>query len=320
MINLKPILAAARQAADLTRRVQQLHLANSNKGENDPVTIADYGSQAIILRAIAAAYPDDAVMAEEQGEQFLSLVGDEQRAAVVQLVGDVLGEPISEAQLVAWLDHGHGRDAARVWVIDPIDGTKGFIAGRRYSIAIGALEGGMPSAGVLASPGYPTSDGLGLLFHAQRSAAYVENMGGKGGASRIMVSARKQAKQFKVVESVERAHAHLELMKTVYTAAGIKSSQVEGVDSQDKYVMIACGDADLYLRLPREGKSSYGHKSWDHAAGTAIIRAAGGVVTDIDGSPLDFSQGSTLPNLGMIVSNGQIHDKIVDLVQEIMRK
>jgi 3'(2'), 5'-bisphosphate nucleotidase len=315
MLDLSPILSAARQAADLTRRVQGLHLANSAKGDNDPVTIADYGAQALILRALSAAYPHDAVLAEEQGAQFLSLVSDQQRATVVELVGDVLHETVDEAQLVAWLDWGFGRDAERTWLIDPIDGTKGFIAGRRYSIAIAPLEGGLPVAGILASPGYPTQDGSGLLFYAQGSAAYVEAMRG-GKAGRIAVSTRSKPSTLYVVESVERAHAHLERMKTVYQAAGILEKQVEGVDSQDKYAMIACGDADLYLRLPRDNKPA--HKVWDHAAGAALIRAAGGVVTDIDGSNLDFSGGELLNNLGMIVSNGHIHDRIVEVVQDVL--
>ncbi len=51
--------------------------------------------------------------------------------------------------------------------------------------------------------------------------------------------------------------------------------------------MIACGDADLYLRLPREAQPQ--HRAWDHAAGAALVQAAGGVVTDLDGSLLDFT-------------------------------
>ncbi|MFN8528460.1 MAG: inositol monophosphatase family protein [Anaerolineae bacterium] len=313
MIDLKPILAAARQAADLTRRVQQLHLNSSDKGTgSDPVTIADYGSQAILLRAIGLAYPDDGVLAEETGAQFLSLVDTAQRAAIVQLVGDVLGEKITEAQLIAWLDWGRDRDAARTWLIDPVDGTKGFVAGRRYSIAISPLENGMPLAGVLASPGYPTADGRGLLFYAQRGTAYVEEMRG-GAAHRIAVSTRSKPAQFKIVESVERSHAHLELMHHVYEKIGVPLANVESVDSQDKYAMIAAGDADLSLRLPREANPS--HKVWDHAAGSALVRAAGGVVTDVDGSALDFTRGSVLGNRGMIVSSGVMHDQIIEIVQ-----
>ncbi len=110
MIDLKPIFAAVRQAADLTRRVQQIHLAHSQKEGKEPVTIADYGSQAILCRAISRAYPDDAVLAEEHGSQFGELLPDDQRAEIVRLVADVIGEEVSEDQVKGWLDHGRDRD------------------------------------------------------------------------------------------------------------------------------------------------------------------------------------------------------------------
>jgi 3'(2'), 5'-bisphosphate nucleotidase len=313
LIDLKPMFAAVRQAADLTRRVQQIHLAHSQKAGREPVTIADYGAQAILCRALSLAFPDDAVMAEEHADQFTALLPDDQRAEITRLVGAVLGETVSEAQIAAWLEHGRGVQSERTWLIDPVDGTKGFIAMRRYSIAVGLLDGGLPVAGVLGSPGYPTQDGRGLLFHAQRGAAYVEFMSG-GKASRIAVSSRSKPAQLRVVQSVERDHAHLELMAKIYTELGISEKQVEGVDSQDKYAMIACGDADLMLRLPREEVPQ--HRAWDHAAGAALVQAAGGVVTDVDGSPLDFSTGAILSNnTGMVVTNGVIHDRVLEVVQ-----
>ncbi len=312
MIDLSPILSAARLAADLTRRVQQLHLGGSDKGGgHDPVTIADYGSQALLLRTISRAYPNDAVLAEESGEQFAALVAESQRQTIVRIVADVLGDPVTEADLITWLDWGRGRDAARTWIIDPVDGTKGFLAGRRYSIAIAPLEHGIPAAGVLASPGY----GSGLLFYAQGGTGYIEPLSG-GAARQTRVSQRTDPADWRIVESVERAHAHLERMHTVYTSLGSSLSNVESIDSQDKYAMIAAGDADLMLRLPRDQESN--HKIWDHAAGYAIVTAAGGIVTDVDGTPLNFSRGTNLPNQGMIVSNGSAHDRVVRVVQEIL--
>jgi len=138
-----------------------------------------------------------------------------------------------------------------------------------------------------------------------------------GRAYRVAVSTRTKPRDLKVVESVERDHAALELMAKIYAELGIdKAKQVEGIDSQDKYAMLACGDADLYLRLPREAKPK--HKSWDHAAGVALIQAAGGVVTDIDGTMLDFSTGAILSNnLGMVVTNGAIHDRVLEVVQAV---
>ncbi len=263
------------------------------------------------------AFPGDAVLAEEYAEQFSTLVPDDQRAEIVRLVGDVIGEPVREADVIGWLDHGRGVQAERTWVIDPIDGTKGFIALRRYSIAVGLLDDGLPIAGVLGSPGYPTPDKLGLLFHAQGSAAYVERMAGGSKPNRIAVSIRTKPRDLKVVESVERDHAALELMGRIYTELGIDRKQVEGIDSQDKYAMLACGDADLYLRLPREAVPK--HRSWDHAAGAVLVQAAGGVVTDLDGSLLDFSTGAILSNnRGMVVTNGAIHERVLEVVESAL--
>jgi 3'(2'), 5'-bisphosphate nucleotidase len=317
MTDLTPILLAVRQAADLCRRVQQQHIVRSEKTGKEPVTIADYGSQAILCRAIHDAFPGDAILAEEQGSQFMQLVPDEQRAQVVGLVSEALGQPVTEAEVVRWLDNGHDIQAERTWVIDPIDGTKGFIALRRYSICVGMLVNGQVVGGVIGSPGYPRSDGKeGLLFQAQNGDAYVEPL--EGGTPRwIQASDLTDARMIRVVESVERDHANLELMARVREAAGLAQAQVESLDSQDKYAMVACGDADLYLRLPREATPR--HKAWDHAAGTALVLAGGGMVTDIDGSPLDFSVGPILvKNKGMIVSNGRIHERVLKAVQETL--
>lgn len=318
VIDLQPILEAVRSAAILTRRVQRAHFASSHKAGREPVTIADYGSQAILGRTLARAYPEDAVLAEERGEQFMALVSDVDRAQVVRLVSDVLGEPVTEAQIVAWLDHGRGRDSARAWLVDPIDGTLGFIALRRYSIAVGVVEHGLPIAGVLGSPGYPSADGFGLLFHGQGSAAYAEplNPNHQARPTRIAVAVRRKPAGMRVVESVEGANADLEAAQRVYQALGIRPANVHGVDSQDKYAMVACGDADLYMRLPVS--ADYTHRAWDHAAGTALVHAAGGVVTDLDGTPLDFGHGAVLPNnRGMIISSGHAHDQVVEAVQAL---
>jgi 3'(2'), 5'-bisphosphate nucleotidase len=107
-------------------------------------------------------------------------------------------------------------------------------------------------------------------------------------------------------------------MAKIYAQLGISESQVEGVDSQDKYAMIACGDADLMLRLPREETPQ--HRAWDHGAGLALVQAAGGVVTDVDGSALDFTTGAILTNnTGMVASNGQIHERVLEVVQAALK-
>ena len=313
-LDLQPILQAVRQAAELCRRVQLTHLtATTHKVGKEPVTIADYGSQAIVCRAISRAFPDDAILAEEHGSQFVGLVPEPQRAQITRIVGEVLGEAVSEADIVRWLDYGQGRQAGRTWVIDPIDGTGGFIALRRYAIAVGLLEDGQPVGGVIGSPAYP---GQGLAFYALDGAAYVEPLVG-GTAQRIHVSDRTEG--LRVVESVDVSHSDPAVSARVRGAAGMADAEVLEVDSMDKYAMVACGDADLYLRIPTV--RSYRHKAWDHAAGTALVQAAGGMVTDLNGAPLDFTHGAILANnRGMVVSNGRVHERVLRALEAVLRE
>ena len=314
---MESIRQALRQAAELCRLVQENYLAANTKtsgGHSEPVTIADYGSQAIICRALQRHYPDDAVIAEESGAQFMRIVSAEQRGQVRQLLERALGETVSEAQLLAWLDFGAGVQARRSWVIDPIDGTKGFIARRHYAIACGLLIDGQVAEGMVAAPFY--ADGQGALFYTEGGAAWREPLQG-GHRQRISVSQRRHPAEFVAAQSYARAHASKSRMARARDVAGLGGARVIEMDSMEKYALVACGDADLYLRLPRAG-SQYAHKIWDHAAGVALTRAAGGQATGLDGEALDFSRGESLPNAGMVISNGQLHKRVVAAVRRVM--
>jgi len=314
---MQAIRAAVRDAVKLCRRVQEHYLIANTKSAGDhkePVTIADYGSQAIICRALMRHFPDDGVVSEESGEQFLQLVSAEQRSQVLALLEDALGSALSERDLVDWLEHGKGKTTKRSWVIDPIDGTKGFIALRHYAIACGLLVDGQVSGGIVAAPGY--ADGQGALFYTENGATWRAPIAA-GEGERVRVSARRAPDEFIAVQSFERGHASKSRMARARELAGLGDVRVLELDSMEKYALVACGDADLYMRLPREG-SAYAHKIWDHAAGVALVRNSGGTITDLDGGPLDFSQGETLPNAGLIASNGACHGRVVEAVQRVM--
>ncbi|MDL1882860.1 3'(2'),5'-bisphosphate nucleotidase [Anaerolineae bacterium CFX8] len=317
MIDFQPIFQAVRQAAELCRAVQEMHLAGGEKGGHEPVTVADYGAQALLCRAISLHFPDDAVLAEEQGGQFVELVSDGEKAQVIRLLSETLGQRVTEADIVRWLDHGYGGEAERTWVIDPIDGTRGFLALRNYVIAAGLLVDKRPAGAVIGAPGYPTPDRRGVLFHAQSGIAYMQPLYG-GALKRIRASDRAEPASLRVLESVEKSHASHERMERVRRAAGLEESALERLDSMEKYARIAAGDAELYLRLPRLF-SKRPHMVWDHAAGVALVQAAGGLATDVDGSPLDFTQGRTLANnRGIIVSNGRIHARVLEGVAKVL--
>ncbi|GAB4512824.1 MAG: 3'(2'),5'-bisphosphate nucleotidase [Anaerolineae bacterium] len=321
MIDLTPLFLAVRQAATLCHEVQQRQIVRNEKAGYEPVTIADYGSQAIICRALQTYFPDDAVLSEESGAQFMTLVSPDQRAWIAQLTGTILGMPVQEDDIAAWLDHGKDRETAQLWVIDPIDGTKGFMAQRHYVVALGLMHNRYPVGGIIAAPEYPGRFPGGALLHAIEGATFIEPLheGGQAQREQVRVSTNASLESWRALESVDKSHGALEEMARVRMAAGMNPDLVEKADSMEKYARIAAGDAELYMRLPRRN-STRPHAIWDHAPGAALVEAAGGKVTDVDGSPLDYSEGSALKNHGIIVSNGLMHDHIIEAVQKILNE
>jgi 3'(2'), 5'-bisphosphate nucleotidase len=318
LIDFTAIFEAMHQATELGREVQRHHIIRSDKDGREPVTIADYGAQAVICRALKTHFPEDGVMSEENGQQFMTLVEPEQRAQIVHLIEQVTGDHTDEDEVAGWLDHAKGLEAARIWTIDPIDGTKGFLAGRHYVHAIGLLENRKPVAGVIAAPAYPGYNG-GALLYAQPGEAFIQPLNGNGSPRRIHVSDRVDPVTVRALESVEKSHTGHDRMARVRAAALMLPEMVEHADSMEKYARIAAGDAELYLRLSRLG-STRPHSIWDHAPGVALLHAAGGKATDLDGSPLDFSSGTSLNNPGVVATNGHIHERVIAAVQQVLHE
>jgi len=324
-MNHASMIRAAKQAVALCRAVQRDFLKSNEKasgGDTEPVTIADYGSQAIICRAIQQHFPDDAVLSEESSEQFLELVKGDQHTHIIKLLSEILGEPVTQEQVVEWLDYGKNRHAKRTWIIDPIDGTKGFVALRHYAVAIGIVEDGIPTGGYMGCPGYGDGDSgdenNGMLFYVDNGKAMQMPLNSDE-AEPIRVSQQAEPSRLQIVQSFEKKHASKDRMLKVRNYAGVSDAAITELDSMEKYALVACGDAELYMRLPVL-TNKRPHYSWDHAAGVAIVHAAGGKATDIDGSPLDFSKGRELPNKGMIVSNGRIHNQVIQAVGKLLEE
>jgi len=295
---------------------------SKDTAETEPVTIADYGSQVIIGRALAEHFPDDAVIAEEGGSQFVELTTDKQKAEIINLLTTILDVNITQDDIVRWLGQGANKpDAKRTWIIDPIDGTKGFVAMRHYAIGIGSVENAQPVGAIIAAPGYGDgvsgNDDEGLIFYIKDGKAYQEPLLSKGEAKQVVVSERTE--NLRIVQSFEKKHASKSRMASAREKAGMSDAEVYELDSMEKYALVANGDADVYMRLPNLS-STRPHMVWDHAPGVALVLAAGGVATDVDGSPLDFSKGRTLPNRGMLVSNGKVHERLLKAVGELLEE
>lgn len=308
-----PIIEAVRLACELCRRVQASNAGYHSKSDASPVTLADYGAQALLCRTLLQHFPDDAVVAEEGADTFEQTVGPEEGARILALLGDLLGERVTREEFVRWLGHGRGPRTPRTWVIDPIDGTLGFVNGRAYAVCVGVLRDGEPAEGIIGAPVSPL-DASGTLFYTQGGKAWAEPLAG-GEVRELRVSEREEPKTLRIVESYEQGERARRFAERVTEEAGLQAASVEGYDGMVKYALVAAGAADLFVRTPR-GRSP--HKLWDHVAGTALVRAAGGMVTGLQGEPVDFSSGTELSNAGLVVSNGRIHERVIAATTRVM--
>ncbi|AGA29586.1 3'(2'),5'-bisphosphate nucleotidase [Singulisphaera acidiphila] len=319
-------MQAVRDAATLCRAVQRgVNLQAMDKKDRSPVTVADFGSQALVCRVLEEAFPADPVVAEEDSGELRQPAHAESLAKVLRFVTEVQAG-VDQESLLRWIDRGGALGGARdrFWTLDPIDGTKGFLRGEQYAIALALIVEGRIEVAAMACPNLPTAPendgvaGTGSLFVAVRGqGAELYPLDGDLPATPVRVSARDDWGLVRFCESVESGHSAHDWSATVAHRLGITAPPVR-LDSQAKYAVVARGEADIYLRLPT--KADYREKIWDHASGALILAEAGGVVTDLDGRPLDFARGRELSeNRGVVATNGPLHDRVLAALAETFR-
>jgi 3'(2'), 5'-bisphosphate nucleotidase len=312
---------AVLQAAQLCERVRRERVPEAiAKSDKSPVTVADFGSQATICHSLAAAFPNDPVVGEEDATQLRSPATAAQLEQVTRYVQGIVGDATPETVL-DWIDWGNGQVDRRYWTLDPIDGTKGFLRQEQYAVALALIEEGEVKVGVLACPALPVDPKQpegerGILFVAVRGQGATMLPIAGGDPRAIQVVRENDLANLRFVESVESGHGDRTRQAMVAKAVGITADSLR-MDSQAKYGAVASGRAALYLRLPSPKTPDYREKIWDHAAGAIVVEEAGGKVTDMYGQPLNFTLGSQLvENQGMVVSNGAIHETVLAALRE----
>ena len=300
----------------LTAAVQQQIVAAGEalvKDDRSPVTIADLAAQTVVSRLLAEHFPGDPLMAEEDTSPLAESTFMTQR--VLTHAQSVIPD-LTVMELIEGLDRGgHAGDSGRYWVLDPIDGTKGFLRGHQYAVALALVEDGQVVVGVLGCPnleGRQEDDGTdpGRLFSAVRGQGAATLPLTRAHSTPLTVDANDEFKTAVICESFEAAHAAHSVQGRIAERLGVGGEPYR-IDSQCKYAVVARGQASIYLRLPRD--RDYREKVWDHAAGSIIVEEAGGRVTDLAGAPLDFSRGRRLGNgNGIVCSNGLLHDRVLE--------
>jgi 3'(2'), 5'-bisphosphate nucleotidase len=321
--HLKQALLAVQKASRLCTAVQATLAASDTleKGDRSPVTVADFGAQAVVFQHLKEAFTDIPMVGEEDAEALRGSEAAALRAQVVRYVQNI--EPaFSEAGILDAIDgatHGGGPEGA-FWVLDPIDGTKGFLRRDQYAVALALVVDGHLQVGVLGCPNLPASaarpDGpRGCLFGATRGEAAFQYALTDLSRHPVRVTNIDDPRSASFCESVESGHTAHGRAARIAEALEVQAPPFR-IDSQCKYAAIARGDASIYLRLPT--RPGYEERIWDHAAGCLVVEQAGGRVTDIRGEPLDFTQGRTLrENRGVVATNGHLHHRVIEAIAAV---
>lgn len=328
MINLESAeiqfaLNAARRASLLVRQVQDEMVTPAlTKEDRSPVTVADYAAQALVGRLLAETFAHDWLVAEEDS----AALREPQASPTLQQITYFVRRTLPGAtpdKVCAWIDHGRTDTAARFWTLDPIDGTKGFLRGDQYAIALALVVDGQVEIGVLGCPNLteaqtPDLKGPGSLVIAVRGeGAWTTSLASPGDFQQLSVSAQADPAQARLLRSFESGHTNVSQIDVFAQALGIQAEPVL-MDSQAKYAVLAAGKGDLLLRLLSASQPNYREKIWDQAAGSLVLEEAGGRITDLDGQPLDFTSGRSLRNnRGILASNRSLHTAALQALRQI---
>jgi 3'(2'), 5'-bisphosphate nucleotidase len=218
------------------------------KADKTPVTAADRQAEEIIVAGLARVAPGVAIVAEE--------------AVAAGRIPDISG---------------------RFFLVDPLDGTNGFIKGRpEFTINIGLIEGGRPVFGLLYAPAL--ADFYVTLANNEAANARIEPQPGVRRLTQCglrPLHGRVPDPQALVALT---SQSHLNRATEAFLAR-YHVIERRALASSLKFGLIAKGEADFY---PRIGPTS----EWDTAAGHAVLAAAGGTVTGIDGAPLRYGNAA----------------------------
>ena len=318
---------AVRQASILVQQIQVEMIQTAlTKDDRSPVTVADFAAQALVGYLLDQHFPNDAMVGEEDSA-VLQTPEEHQTLAQITKFVSRFTEGATPESVCAWIDRGSAESAPRFWTLDPIDGTKGFLRGDQYAVALALVENGKVQVGVLGCPKLPSPSGRragdegtnnGSIYIAARGqGAWAAPLADETNLTPIHVSPLTDPTQARLMRSFESGHTNVGQMDYFSQALGVQAEPVR-MDSQAKYAVLASGGGEIYLRLLSAKRPDYREKIWDQAAGAIIIEEAGGRVTDLHGQALNFGLGRTLANTrGICATNGVLHEHALKALQEI---
>jgi len=246
----------ARLAGAEVMRMQRGELTVDMKPGDEPVTAADRRASEMIVAGLQASFPGDPIISEELAP-----------------ADGALGAP-------------------RLWLVDPIDGTKDFIRGEDgYSVMIGLACDGRPTLGVVYQPS------IDRLFTGTPDGSVMTY---QGVTAPLRVSSVTAAADIRLVSSRSHRSPDIDRVKQQLGIADEVNVGSVGV----KLCLIAAGVRDLYVNPAAKTKA------WDTCAPEAILVPAGGRLSDLFGTPINYTR-ELAHRRGLVASNGHVHDEVV---------
>ncbi|KAH9900454.1 carbohydrate phosphatase [Xylariomycetidae sp. FL2044] len=348
---LQVAIGAIQSAAKLSQSV----ISAEDKGvvEKDdlsPVTVADFAIQALLTATVHHAFPDDKFVGEESAAELRSnqvlldrvwgllqrLKDDETRSLCT-----LPQSPEQMCDMIDWCGFGEpgGSGAGRVWVFDPIDGTKTFVQKQAYAINVALLEGSRQVLSVVGCPTLPmdgqapmnndTVDPTGrgcIAYAAKGYGTYVRPLNAAPSddvetrkiephaSHKTTLSGLRPVSCYHMLDSgIDDVH------KAVEERLGAVSPGCDFLAWVLRWVSLGLGLADVtvwvYKKRERCGKI------WDHAGAMMLFEEIGGKITDVDGKDIDLGVGRKMTaNHGFVAAPEAIHAEVLKLVQSVVRE
>ncbi len=247
----------------LADRRQELRVSYKDHGE--PVTETDRTVNTFLVTELRKRFPHDLIVSEEEQDD----------------------EPARRAT------------ARRVWFVDPIDGTKEFLAGHdEFSVMVGLCVEGIPTVGVVHQP--PTAK----TWYATPQGAWLD---APGEHRRLTVSTVADIPAMTL--AISRSHRN-RYLTAVIERLGVQKVIVSGSGGL-KVGLLVEQRADLFISASTQAKL------WDTAGPEAILRAAGGIMTDFQGQPLDYRRPDLHHRTGLVADNGVRHAAVIARIKDI---
>jgi 3'(2'), 5'-bisphosphate nucleotidase len=321
-------------AARLTRHVQTSPAGPERiiKPDFSPVTIADLCGQALINREMARSLGAAAMVnIAEESSEILSLPehAPALKRAVEVLRSSGVWPDATPDELLGWIDHGavpakrlnDGEEPEAFFTADPIDGTRGFIARRQYSVCAARIEHHQPVYSVVSCPalsarfddGFEPPSAVGTMYFAQAGLGTWMLPDAAGtlethACIRVQRAAIDADHPPSITFSVEPSERRVEKFERLQRELGQTRAPAQ-LDSQAKYAVVARGQADVYFRPPR-GKGC-DENVWDHAPGILLCREAGCVDSDLDGRSLEFRGARVAGAKGVLSAPPMMHARVL---------